>query len=219
MKPNTAKLTSPRTDFGSLSMNARAIWRGPRSIVVNHLDGERFYGWPNLVLETRDWKAVRVESRSVYANPFDKTQNWAILRAVYWDASKVRRELKTHPKMYELIMPARFVVVPVRRLKAWLAEFSDLSIRIPISYDVDKSASVKRVRIEQDYLSQVFEKVWQTQSTEHALLNERWNRVWKRMTKALVGQSIVKGIHEDFWFVSPEVRYDLRTYQPERYAP
>ncbi len=219
MEKTAKKARRPQTAFGKIGTSAQLIQRGPRDIVIDDLDGERFYGWPHLMLEVRDWQSVRFESRSVYANLFDKSQNSAILRAVYWDAPSTRTRLKAHPKTFRLVLPARFVVVPVRRLRKWLAEFSGVHIKLPDAYQADKTADVKRLRIERSYLSQVFEVVWQLKDQEYGVVNERWDRVWIQMTRALTQAPTVDIPDEDFWFVNPKIRYNLTSYQPDRYVP
>jgi hypothetical protein len=208
-----------QTEFANISIAANAILHGPKDIVVSNLKGQKFYGWPNLTVEVRDARTVRIESRSVYANLFDTSQKSAILRAVYWDGLSARKAFKEQTNNNRVVLPARFVVVSTQRLRTWLSQFHDLDIRVSTKYDADKTTDVRRLRIESNYVSQIFEKVWQRQDPQHTSLNERWNRVWRWMTESLHEESVIEGIIEDFWFVNPEVHYDLRTYQPGRYAP
>ncbi len=217
-KKSTKPTASPQTSFGTIRVNARAIWRGPLNLVVRNLNGEKFYGWPTLLLEIKLPQRDYVESRAVYANLYDKSQKSAILRAVAWDGATVRRTLREHPRDFRLALPARFVAIPVRRLAKWLDEFENLTIQVS-HFESDELTNIKRLRIERDYTSQIFEKVWQTRNPEHNFLNASWGHVWMQMTKVLASAASVNVPDEDFWFVNPEIRYDLENYQSDVYIP
>jgi len=205
-----------------IRIQARAIWRGPQSVELHDDGGVSFYGWRTLALELRPGKADRIESRSVYANLYDRTQPTAILRAVYWDGELVRRQTKQpedKDRPFRLKVPARFVQMPVDRLVAWLAQLEGVSIPVDDMCGDDGATSIRRLRIERDYLSCIFEKVWRLEDPKHARLNKRWDQIWQEMNTSLTNEQLVGNVVENFWFVKPRVRYDLRAYDISLIAP
>jgi hypothetical protein len=210
--PLEPQLLSP---YAKLRIQANAIWRGPKDIIIPALDGESFYGWSTLSLELRPEKVDHVESRVVYANLFDTSQKVAILRAVYWNGTATKKEMAAlkDEETFELILPARFVKLPVEICHTWLSEFDNINITVNTPKKDDEKLHIKRLRIERDYKSNIFEKIWQTQDETHFFLNQKWDAVWTQMTKALNEEPSVDDFSESFWFVNPQVKYNFRSYQ------
>jgi hypothetical protein len=203
--------------FSNVRIQAEAIWRGPKNLVIRDPASEPFYGWPHLCLEAKMSGTDRVEARSIYANLFDVSQPFAILRAVYWDGVSTRTAFRKSIKSFTLKLPARFVKIPIRKLKIWLSEFDGVNVALSgIDESNDDVEIIRRLRIEYDYMSCVFEKVWQIQDKNHSILNQKWQKLWTQTTKALVIEPLVTNFDEDFWFVLPKVKYDYKTYKPEQ---
>jgi hypothetical protein len=176
---------------------------------------DKFYGWPVLSLEKLIVApADYIESRSVYANLYDTSQQIAILRAVSWNGEAVRKLIREHGREFKLIIPARFVKLPIEALKGWLLEFDRTRVTVNIACP-NETTNVKKIRIEPDYTCCIFEKMWQTHPVKHSKLDQRWDRVWRQMTQILLKEPWVQDLDEDFWYMSPEVRYDFRVYQPD----
>jgi hypothetical protein len=211
---NTDLLTDKPSIFSTIRVQAITILQGPRGIESS--EGEdKFYGWPILSLE-RSISAPTdyIELRSVYANPYDTTQQIAILRAVSWNGESVRKLVRKQGHEFKLVIPVRFIKLPIEELKSWLSEFDGTRLTINIDYP-GNIANIKKLRIEQDYTSCIFEKVWQVQPVSRSKLDQSWNRVWIQMTEKLIGEPPVNDLDEDFWFKNADVMYDFQGYQPD----
>ena len=207
--------------FGDVRLQASAIWRGPCNIVIKDRRGVYFYGWPMLSLEARAYRTDRIESRSIYANLSRKSQRVVILRAVSWNGKAVREAIRPQGKnpQFDLVMPAKYVSLPVKHFRAWLSEFDGVSVLAnETCEDYDDLTVIRRLRIDRDYMNCVFEKVWQFQEATNVLMNHKWEKVWEQMTKALVTKPLITNFDEDFWFVNPEVKYDFEAYQANWFA-
>ena len=209
LDPRTQKLLQ----IATIRTEARAIWQGPIGIHMEYPDGELFYGWRTLSLEIRPQRADRLESRSVYANLFSEEQRFAVLRAAYWDGEAARKAIREGIK-FKGAMPARFIQLPVEQLRGWLSEFNEVSVRVNEINEDDNVTAIRRLRIERNYASCIFEKVWQMQDANHVSLNLKWDRVWSEMTDVLSKSENISDLREDFWFVKPTVRYNLDAYDP-----
>jgi len=207
----------PIPPFLATRVDAVAICTGPASITAR-LQEQIFWGWPILKLEITAADADLVESRTVYADLVDDSQRVAVLRAVHWDGKSAKRAISTG-QPFELALPARFTVLPVVRLRTWLSEFEGVSVSLHILLERDPAIDIRKLRIELDYKTWIFEKVWQLADSNHAILNQKWNKMWNEMTDILISQPALDDFYEDFWFVNPEVRYDVESYQPARYIP
>jgi hypothetical protein len=216
MKNNDTSLSSRSlSPFAAIRVEACAIWRGPKNIEVSDSEGVSFYGWPTLSLEVTTGQTDRVESRTMYANLFDDLQHFAILRAVNWDGRLIKKTVVEQGENFKLMLPARFVKIPVEWARTWLSEFDGMNVAINEVLSDDNTVDIRRLRIEQDYKTCVFEKIWQTHNSSYAPLNQKWDGVWRQMTGALTNEPLVTDFDEDFWFVNPEIVYDLQTYQPD----
>ncbi|HEU5376802.1 MAG TPA: hypothetical protein VFV38_15305, partial [Ktedonobacteraceae bacterium] len=71
------------------------------------------------------------------------------------------------------------------------------------------------LRIETDYVSNAFERVWQVLPGEQSELLRAWREVWHEMGDVLQGAPSLTDIEESFPSVEgrPEV-YDLQAYEP-----
>lgn len=219
--PDAATHTSvmPPPPFAIARTQAEFIWEGPKDIVLDGAtDEDRFYGWPVLSLEFRAGQVDQLEARSVYANPLDETQVFAILRAVYWDGIATRKALHRQGRTFELTLPARFVRIPLEHLHSWLSAFKGINVRLDALPGRDAHIPVRRLRIELNDKICAIEKVWQAADPEHTLLNQEWNQVWAAMTEALQSAPIVTTCDEDFWVYQPDVIYDLQMYEPARFS-
>jgi len=207
--------------FGNVRLQASAIWRGPYNIVIEGSRGRYFYGWPILSLEARAYKTDRIESRSVYASLSRKSQRIVVLRAVTWDGKATRETIRRQGEnlQFDLVMPAKYVGLPVKHLKAWLSQFDDVTVLAnETCEDDDDLTIIRRLRIDKNYATCTFEKVWQSQAPRNTLLNQKWEYVWEQMTKALTTKPPITNFDEEFWFVNPEVKYDFEAYQPEGFT-
>lgn len=206
--------------FSTVRVQADVILGGPQNVLwASEKEGDPpYYGWPVLLLEKMRAAPIdQVESRCVYANLLDNTQQFAVLRAVTWDGGAVRKIVREQEQNFKLVMPARFVKLPVERLKVWLSKFESLRV-ILNNYTDDDTVTIRRLRIKQDYVHRIFEKVWQTQDTDHTILNQQWSEVWVQMTEVLAIEPSVINLEEDFWFVNPKIVYDFQAYQPDQFT-
>jgi hypothetical protein len=202
--------------FGKVRLQASAISRGPSNIVIEGQEGEYFYGWPVLSLEARAYRGDRVESRSVYANLSNESQQSIVLRAVCWNGRAVRNAIgqqKGEPKI-DLVTPAKYVKLPVEHLRKWLSEFDDVSVAANDACGhYDEQTLIRGLRIDKEYMICVFEKVWQAQDSSNPLLDKKWDHVWQKMTEVLAVEPSITDFDENFWIVNPEVKYDFGAYQ------
>jgi hypothetical protein len=204
--------------FGHIGMQAQVILHGPKDITWD--DGEKggppFYGWSILSLRiTNANLPSQFESRSVYANLYDKSQQFGVLRATSWDWKGTREAFREQGANFKLIMPARFVKLPIEQLNKWLLAFKDLKTTVDERCPVNSEVPIRGLRIERDYKACLFEKVWQNQSVKYAKLNEKWNQIWHQMTEALEVGPFIDHLNEDFWLNQLEVKYDFQAYQPK----
>lgn len=213
------KLSTRRpSPFSAARMRAHFVVRGPQSILWESdiEDVPPYYGWSVLLLKNaRSAPEDYIETRSVYANLFDDTQHFAVLRAVSWNGQATRKLVREQGQNFELVLPARFVKLPVEQLKAWLNEFDGLSIILSGDCTVDDSINVRKLRIKQDLTTCIFERTWQGQNANYTELNNRWAQIWAQMTKVLLTNSTITSIDEDFWLIDPNVTYDFLNYQPD----
>ncbi len=212
------KQTFPTPPFIDLRVQAVAILNGPRDITIPAKKGDKFYGWPMLTLELKSAQGDYIECRSVYANLFNKSQKSAILRATSWDGNSARADFYRDPNRFKLQLPARFVEIPIRRLRSWLACFDGIQIELKNIHEVNEEESIRRLRIERDYKSQTFEKMWQLRNSDNTELRSAWDNVWFQMTKSLLTAPRVENLAEGFWFVMPEIRYDFQKFTPDFHA-
>jgi hypothetical protein len=207
--------------FSKVRLHAAAAYNGPHSITIRAKD-RSFYGWPTLVLELRSAKADRVESRTIYANLFDHTQEFAILRATFWDGVSSRKnfkeypEFREHPEKFPVVLPARFVKISTRRLRSWLFEINGMSVKVSGVNAIDSKVDVvRKIRVEQDYVACVFEKVWQAEDRNHAILNNKWRKIWTGFSRALKTAPIIDKFTENFGLAVPVFWYDFDNFQPD----
>jgi len=218
IKVGRKHMLAPPPQYGTVRVRAQAVLHGPANITVRQLCGEGFYGWPVLTLEAQASQADKVESRIVYANPFNEGQHVAVLRSVYWDGEAARKAYREQGQRLKLSMPARFVQIPADQVREWVSQFDGVGIVINDAVGESGTVDIRRLRIERDYKSSVFEKIWQMQDADHALLNRRWGHVWQHMTDALESKPLIPDPDEDFWLGRPWFVYDMQGYQPGQLA-
>jgi hypothetical protein len=222
MTDMTSMLSTPLSPGGHVGRQANIILQGPKSMIWDpEIEGEPpFWGWPVLSLETiTATLPARIESRSVYANLTDDTQPFAVLRAVYWnwDIAKKMIEEQQKEDIIRPTIPARFVKLQMIQLGEWLSVFNNISVTIDGSCVDDDEVPIRKLRIEQDYTSCIFEKVWQTQDVNHNPLNQKWDQVWQQMTEALKNGSHIFRLKEDYRLLKFEFNYDFEVYQPDQF--
>lgn len=201
----------------ALREQALRLWEGAPSIALDDLDGEPFYGWNVLSLAARFDYPFRLESRIAYANLFDEEQPGAIVRAVTWDSRVTHRAISELRQHAPLVVPARFVRVPVESVREWLAVFKDLTITMEQTLVEDTTVPIRRVRLEWEYTSCVWEKIWQDPGPQHATLVAAWTAAWERMGDALRTHPQLEAatINEDFDVTMPDRSvYDASGYDP-----
>lgn len=92
----------------------------------------------------------------MYANLFDRTQEIAVVRAVYWDGEAMRkslREQKDKKQAFRLKMAARSVQISHSRLEEWLTHLQGASVNVDDFCGDDRTVGIGRLRIERDYLT------------------------------------------------------------------
>jgi len=175
--------------------------------------GERFYGWPYILLAVRaptlDWQ----ETRIVYANIYDKFQKYGIIRSVLWNGTHARKLFRTDPSSVSLSIPAKFVVIPMDRVEFCLKPFQRVSSPVLVKDDEPK-IEIRRIRIERDYATGVFERTWHLSSIPKSLraLDEAWSTVWEYLGEDLHRSNQIEDIEEDFWIENFQMNYDFEGY-------
>ena len=190
---------------------ARAIYNGPNHIRVQDDRGQIVHGWLTFTLEVSGSNGRPIESRSVYIEPFDDDQNPVVLRAVIWNREAVRNAIlkrRTKP----LTMPARFVLIPSKRYRAWLAKFEGITLELSVDPSRRATDFVRRVRIGRKYTTNVFEKAWAVPDSQYQMLNKAWEYVWSQMTSALGRPSPVH-YAEHYSLMHLKFRYDFEGVQ------
>lgn len=201
------------TYYGNLRTKAKFIWRGPRSIDIYQNNSTIFYGWSTLALELMG-KGDNIECRTLYANMFDESQDFAILRTVVWNRSAIKEMIKDQPNNFELVLPAKFVIIPVNQLEKWLKSFNGIRTSIQPHIYKTTTNTTRRLKIERDYKSAIFEKTWEQRSNKYNRLNEKWEVVWNEMTQFLEREPIFLDFFEKFWPVIPNPHYNFNDYHP-----
>lgn len=186
--------------FGKIRTQAFNVFRGPQSIVlINPQDNSTaFYGWAILALQISPHFLDKVESFIVYANPYDESQEFVVLRYLFWDGVAARKEFSTNSN-FPLKFPAKFVKIPLAKLQAWFGRFKTLAV--PISAEnSDSLGFIRRLNLSWEYKSQVFEKIWQP-SHEYVELTVNWNAVWAEMVATLAAGELLDFtiIQETYW--------------------
>ncbi|HEX8994415.1 MAG TPA: hypothetical protein VF812_00135 [Ktedonobacterales bacterium] len=207
-----------RSRYGEMRRQAFPLWDGPGSIEMRELDGGRFYGWSVLSLAARFDYPVLLESRTVYGHLFDEEQAVAILRAVSWDDKEAHRAIREQGQSAPLVMPVRFVRIPLDQLRQWLAIFKDMAIIAEQTLVEDATVPIRRLRIEWEYTSCVVEKIWKAQGPQHAVLLAAWTQVWQEMGEALraAPQLDMSEIEEIFDAMQPDTSvYNAQDYRPD----
>lgn len=204
--------------IGKIGMKVQATLQGPQTITWPEVENRSsFYGWSTLYLQViSPTLPSQTEVRSIYANLTDGSQEFVVLRAVYWDWKKERRKIREQKENYELVFPARFVKLPNEKLNTWLSTFTGRAMVDEPCLD-NNGVPIRGLRIERDYTACKFEKVWQGSRQHHIKLNQQWDQVWLEMTEALQTMPTVAHLREDFWLTQLDVNYDFETYQPERF--
>lgn len=217
MAKDPSRLFSRQSVYGVVRREAFAILRGPSSVEVKDEFGEvSFWGWPTLSLEVRVGRPVRIESRLVYANLLDDSQDTVVLRAATWNAGATLQGMQDHGPNYRLALPARFVQLPTGELRAWLAEFDTVTVAIKGTPQDDDDIPIRRIRIEYDYFACIFEKVWQIRDADSARLNQTWELIWDRLTQQLLTAPAIANVDEYFSPLNHDIHYDLQSYQPDQ---
>lgn len=224
---NTTKLLSQDTPRKLTGMQADAILQGPKSMIWNSETKDEIpflYGWAILSLTTTTATLPAcIESRSVYADLTDDSQEFAILRAVYWDwaiarkATKAQKAANKQESKIKQNIPARFIKLPITQLVEWLSAFDNVSTSVDEPCTYSKEGPIRGLRVERDYTACIFEKVWQEDDTEHSLLKRQWNKIWQQMTEALINEPIVSRVQEDYWLINLEPNYDFDAYKPNKF--
>ena len=82
-----------RSPFSTVRLGAMNSWECPKYISWKDRD-ESYFGMLTLLLQRTAADADLIDTRSVYANLFDDSQDFAVLRATYWDGVKTRKIVK-----------------------------------------------------------------------------------------------------------------------------
>jgi hypothetical protein len=194
------------------------VRRSPQSLAWEWQGDPNGYGSSVLVLEygTSD---LLMETRTLYGDMLDAEQQHAILRAAQWKMDDAYKSITKQGDAFVLNMPARYVVVPVKTMVDWLSMFANLSVQVNLISDADRTMGVRRLRIQQDFVTHAFERAWEGDRIENHELNQRWNRVWDLMTEALSAEPTIDTFRESFWGDTSRVKYDLERYMPTRLHP
>lgn len=204
-----------RSPFSKVRLGARYGWDGPKYVSWND-EGESYFGMLTILLQRIAADADLIDTRSVYANLFDDSQDYAVLRATYWDGVSTRKIVKAGDENYKPIIPAKFVQITMDQVRSWLHQITDVSVPSLRSWEEDLSFEVRRVRIEPDYRGKIVDFVWQSDDVKLEVMNQCWKAVWNEMSTVLSkGKSLIE-FEEDFWIVEPRYEYELNNYDITR---
>lgn len=198
---------------------------GPRIITASDApDGEGFYGWQVLALESRLPGSASSESRSVYANlgdPQQPQQDIGVLRAVHVDNRAMRAAGLYGPGEARAIrLPTRFVWAELGDVRRWIDAFTGIVMAVgegAVNAN-DAGVAYRSLRIDLAWHAQVFEKRWQSRDGKHADLNHQWEMVWSQIGNVLETAPQITNltiVHEG-WLLPEEptsIEYDLSTYR------
>jgi hypothetical protein len=166
----------------------------------------------------------QIEARAVYAyydSFVGEAQSDAVLRAVYWDSKTVVSKSRDDPPAdTPFTIPAKFVQVPITQVRQWVQAFDSLQTSLQVVSRPDDSLPICSLRIETNYVDNVFEKVWQVLPGERDELTRVWLHIWHEMGKALHVCPIITDITESFPHIEgkPEA-YDFQAYEPSLTLP
>lgn len=211
----------PRTSPQRLSAQAFSAWIGPE--VIDWLDdhsGLVNTGWAVLSLRIQSARRpTKLESRSLFGNPFSDDQHEALLRAVAWDSMPHYRALKADPEGFRAVLPARFVRIPKEQMLTWLRAFEHIRTTIDLAQDDGSPEGAFRcLRIEWHYTTCTFEKKWHHLSEQEYALEKAWMQVWREMGAHVLSEEIGE-FKEYFPSVIPEFTYNQQTYDPTSLFP
>lgn len=215
MSDQKSKAAKQKSSFSTVRLLAWKVWEGPEYISWQE-DLEPHGGWPVLSLEITAADKDQIDSRIIYADLFDETQNSAILRAVYWDGVSARKAVRTEGEDFIPIIPAKLVHFDVQELEAWLTELNGIEILIPGKCERVSTEDIKKLRTSVDYKSCTFELVWQSNEERLDVLNNKWKSIWQKMSEALKRGADVVEFNEDYWFAETRSRYDFNVYDIDR---
>jgi hypothetical protein len=182
-------------------------------------DDEHFCGGHcvlRLAMRQRTSSDPYLEARAVYAYLDREEQPDAILRAMSWDSkSVVRKSRDDPPPDAPFTIPAKFVRVPIAQVRQWIKVFDGLPMSLQVFPLEDDSTPICSLRVETNYVSNAFEKVWQVLPGEQSEFLRAWQEVWHEMGNILQASLSLTNVAESFPHIEgkPE-RYDLQAYKP-----
>lgn len=210
---------------------------GPPMLTVRLPESDQpidFYGWPVLRLEAlaaHQSGGDETETRIVYANwgwkqmPMPPT---ALLRTVYGSQQLAREAASEQSRTSEpfpVPIPVRFIWLPIDQVREWVAGFEQLLVPVGDPVSDDDESSIRTLRIDLNWISQVFEKRWQARDANHLTLNQYWEQTWTDMTRALHSELAIEEpvrVHEHSgWLQVKDLypfRYSSDLYDPDRHS-
>ncbi len=111
------------------------------------------------------------------------------------------------PDTVKLTMPTRFVVLPIEQAREWMSRFAQQVAYIDDTLaEFSADVQTRSLRIEREYLSCIFEKVWERQDERNLLLQRTWDAVWLDMGRALREAPVLdRPVKEDFRTEEPDI--------------
>lgn len=203
--------------YGTVRKAAYALWHGPD--YLNDRDDPTLYGGHctlRLAMRQGTTTHPHLEVRAVYAHLEREGQPDAILRAMSWDSkSVVRKSRDDPPPDAPFTIPVKFVRVPLAQVWQWVRAFDGLQMSLQVFPLEDDGLPICSLRVETDYVSNAFEKVWQVFPGEQSELLNAWRQVWQEMGQILQASPSLTGIEESFPHVEGRTEvYDLQGYEP-----
>jgi hypothetical protein len=153
----------------------------------------------------------------VYAPLDSSPQDSALLRAVFFDRNVERKRFLAGNDLYQLELPARFVLIPLEQLQHWLRLFAGIEIVIGIKKShQDTSAITRKLQIEWVSNSQSFGLTWVSSDLDRNFLNPLWNQVWLEMDNLLATSPVVHVLDERLFRSEIVPTYKLSEYLPTK---
>ena len=208
-------MTKNQSPFSAVRLRTRWAWVGPEYLSWEE-DSEPYAGMPVISLSLTSFDKDQIDSRVVYADMFDESQESAILRAAYWNGDPIRKAVRDEGTDFTPVIPVKFVRIDIKELNTWLIELDGLRVQIPSKCERVPTEDIRSLRTSVDYKSCIFEFVWQSNEKRLETLNNKWNSIWQKMSDALSINDSMVSFEEHYWFVEPKFRYELVSYDIRR---
>jgi len=191
-----------------MRVDAEIAFNGPSSLGWGH-ESERYWGSLVLQLGKRQYRADYNETISVYANLFNNSQQFGVVRLVTWHGQNARKQFRSNPQAFQLTLNAKFVEVPKEWVVEWVNRFPSISTIIG-DHRRDIDPEIRRLKLVLYNVSASFEKAWINWS-QHDPLNEAWEETWGKIMSVSTAMPNLDNFSEYFTYWNPNAVYENGT--------